>query len=342
MATTAKRQPSLIFAPMATLARWTQKMFQLVPAWMRLGDLRWALRLVKENFPFEAMKDLTTKDGELIHRKTGIALNDLAYQHIKGGLFYWKGFAAYSGVQEFSAGENGLVTMVDDVRFQIHHPATLFVIDEIFAEKLYDLRVNEDIIVLDIGMNVGVAGLFFATRQNVKKVIGFEPLKETYLQAKQNIGLNQALTHKFDIIQAGVSDFKGQVDVPAVGAGSAVFSTDQDFIQTIGHQTSTTVKIDILPIHEIVDDLVKQFPDTGILLKLDCEGEEYKIIDKLLEKDLFKYISVIALEWHFKGFDSLCNILESQGFSVFNLGRKEIDPPCGMIYAFKPKNSIHA
>lgn len=342
MHSTAKRQPWPIFAAMYMLSRWTQKLFQLIPAWLRLGSIRWASRLVKENFPLEAMRDLHVRHGQLVHGKTGISLSNEAYRLIKGEVIYWKEFAGYSGIERFSAEGDTLSTTVDGIRFDVRHAGSLFVIDEIFAERLYDLRVNEDLIVLDVGMNVGVATLYFAAHDHVKKVVGFEPLKETFLQARHNISLNKRLAEKIETFEAGVSDFRGEVDVPTVAAGSAVFSTNADFIQTIGHQAKTTVSIQIMPIQDIIKDLVKRFPDTRILLKLDCEGEEYKIIDKIRQEDLFKYIAVIALEWHFKGFASLCNVLQEHGYSVFNLGRKNIDPPCGMIYAFNPKTSRHA
>lgn len=342
MHTIAKRQPWPIFAAMDILSRWTQKLFQLIPAWIRLGSFRWAFRLVKENFPLEAMRDLTTRQGKLVHVRTGISLTDETYDRLKGGMFYWKEFAGYAGIEQFSSEAGYISTIVDGIRFEVQQAGSLFVIDEIFAERLYDLRVDENLVVLDIGMNVGVATLYFASRNRVKKVVGFEPFQETFLQARHNISLNKALQDKVEIFQAGVSDFRGEVEVPAVGTGSAVFSTDSDFIQTIGHEAKTTVKIQIMPVQDIIKDLVSRFPDTRLLLKLDCEGEEYKIIDKILQENLFKHIAVIALEWHFKGFDPLCRILEDQGFSVFNLGRKNINPPCGMIYAFNPKTSYHA
>lgn len=342
MHTTAKRQPWPIFAGMDILSRWAQKLFQLIPAWIRVGSFKWALRLVKENFPLEAMRDLTTRQGKLVHVRTGVSLTDEAYHRLKGGMLYWKEFAGYAGIEQFSFEAGHISTIVDGIQFEVQQVGSLFVIDEIFAERLYDLRVDENLVVLDIGMNVGVATLYFASRNRVKQVVGFEPLQETFLQARHNISLNKALEGKIEIVQAGVSDFQGEVEVPAVAAGSAVFSTDKDFIQTIGHQAKTTVKIQIMPIQDIIKDLVQRYPDNRILLKLDCEGEEYKIINKILQENLFKHIAVIAMEWHFKGFDSLCSILENQGFSVFNLGRKNIEPPCGMIYAFNPKTSQHA
>jgi hypothetical protein len=35
-----------------------------------------------------------------------------------------------------------------------------------------------------------------------------------------------------------------------------------------------------------------------IILKLDVEGAEYQIIEKLLNDDAFKYIKKLYMEWH--------------------------------------------
>jgi hypothetical protein len=83
----------------------------------------------------------------------------------------------------------------------------------------------------------------------------------------------------------------------------------------------------------VFDEISQKFPGLRVLLKLDCEAE-YKIMEYLSENKLMQKISVVALEWHVKGYEPLCKILTQHGFSVFNLGRKDIDPPVGMIYAF--------
>lgn len=36
----------------------------------------------------------------------------------------------------------------------------------------------------------------------------------------------------------------------------------------------------------------------NIILKIDIEGAEYEVIDKLIEDDTLKYINTIAVEWH--------------------------------------------
>jgi FkbM family methyltransferase len=235
-----------------------------------------------------------------------------------------------------------LVADVDGVRFRIDHEGSLFIIDEIFAERLYDLRLNEDLLVVDVGMNVGIASLFFAGMQNIKAVYSYEPLPETVEQAKNNFALNPLISSKIQPHLCGISDYAGKISVPATVSGSAVFSTDASFIDAHGMNKGDTVEVDIIHIRDVMEKIRATHPGVRVLLKLDCEGEEYKIMDHLSVNGYMPMIAAVALEWHVKGYEPLVAIFEQHGFSVFNLGRKEIDPPVGMIYAFNMKNSAHA
>lgn len=67
-----------------------------------------------------------------------------------------------------------------------------YLIKEIFEEGAYNFHIptKKDIIVFDIGMNIGIASLFFAGRANVKKVYSFEPFAPTYEKAVRNFQMN--------------------------------------------------------------------------------------------------------------------------------------------------------
>lgn len=313
------------------------KLFLLFPAWIRLGSFKWAWRLAEESTSTGELEGLEARNGSLVMTKTGVTLTDEVYPRLKGGLKYWREFAKYKGVESFRLENGQLRTRVDGINFRIDHDGSLFVIDEIFAERLYDLRVNEELIVVDVGMNVGVASLYFASLPNVKAVFGYEPLPETLEQARNNFSLNPELAARITPVLSGVSDYEGKISVPATVSGSAVFSTSSEFIEAHGMNSSRTVEVDIIHIKEVFNNIREQFPGTRVLLKLDCEGEEYRIMDYLAANNYMPMISAIALEWHVKGYEPLCGLLSDQGFSVFNLGRKEIDPPVGMIYAFNMK-----
>lgn len=327
---------------MQKLGRKFLKLFLLFPAWFRLGSFKWAYRLAEENFSQHQYQGLEVRGANLVSERTGIALTDEIYFRLKGGLKYWAPFAAYAGIGFFGMVNGELIAVVDGIRFRVDHNGSLFILDEIFAERLYDLRVEEDLVVLDVGMNVGVATLYFASWPNVKAVFGYEPLPETYLQATHNISINPDLAPKIRPVLSGMSNYQGKISVPAVVSGSAVFSTDPSFIAAHGTESGRQVEVDIVHVGTELDRIRQAFPHTRILLKLDCEGEEYRIMEELAASGRMDMIAVVAMEWHVKGYIPLCEILAAHHFSIFNLGRKDIDPPVGMIYAFNTKPNAHA
>ncbi len=327
---------------MQKLGRKFLKLFLLFPAWFRLGNFKWAYRLAEENFSQHQYNGLSVKDGDLVADATGIVLTDEIYYRLKGGLKYWAPFAQYKGIGYFGMKQGELITTVDGISFRVDHNGSLFILDEIFAERLYDLRVEEDLVVVDVGMNVGVATLFFASWPNVKAVFGYEPLPDTFGQAKHNFSMNPSLSPKIMPVLSGISDYNGKISVPAAVPGSAVFSTDPTFLAAHGMNSGPTVEVDIVQIGGVLENIRQQYPGVRVLLKLDCEGEEYRIMDYLSANRYMDMISVVALEWHVKGYQTLCDLLKAHHFSIFNLGRKDIDPPVGMIYAFNMKTTSDA
>ena len=68
---------------------------------------------------------------------------------------------------------------------------------EVFYKERYNWGGRNDrYVVFDIGMNVGIASLFFAQRNDVECVYGFEPFPVTYQRALENISLNVKLMKK--------------------------------------------------------------------------------------------------------------------------------------------------
>ena len=70
----------------------------------------------------------------------------------------------------FSLKENVLIYYIDGLKLRVTTAEELFIINEIFIGKCYNIIVPQnEFIVIDIGMNVGFASLFFANNQKVKK-----------------------------------------------------------------------------------------------------------------------------------------------------------------------------
>src|SRR5271166_5049437 len=75
---------------------------------------------------------------------------------------------------------------IDDIRF----------LGEIYFKNGYNFVCDGDACVIDVGMNVGLASLYFASKDFVKEVHSFEPSKATYDRALRNLALNPKLSSK--------------------------------------------------------------------------------------------------------------------------------------------------
>lgn len=69
-----------------------------------------------------------------------------------------------------------------------------------------------------------------------------------------------------------------------------------------------------------------------MILKLDCEGEEYGIIEELSKKGILNRFSLIILEWHYYGKDCILQFLQDAGLSYWCNDKNE---RMGLIYAFR-------
>jgi hypothetical protein len=67
-------------------------------------------------------------------------------------------------------------------------------------------------------------------------------------------------------------------------------------------------------------------------LKIDCEGAEYEIIQKLSDTNLLADIDILLIEWHDKGAKMLEDILIANDFRIIS---RHLTSITGMIYAFK-------
>ena len=205
---------------------------------------------------------------------------------------------------------------------------TLQLYREIFIYTPYAFSSNEDCVVMDVGMNIGFASLFFANKNQVKSVYGYELVTDTFHKSAFNFELNTVLKSKIKPFGFGLGDKNSQLDIPYAPPGSVGASINDFMILDKMQKKRTTVLI-----KDIQNEIVSIFEKhkLPIILKLDCEGAEYDIIQRLYELQLFRFIKTIMIEWHIKGPDQIVNKLVSSGFEVFsNLIPAHM--PMGFIY----------
>lgn len=228
--------------------------------------------------------------------------------------------------------KDGVLARFNNLKIYIETPEEFFILKEVFVEKDYNLVSNENYVVFDIGMNIGISSLFFGLQKNVEKIYSFEPVINTYQQAIYNVGLNKDLSPKIEAfnIGLGATTRVEKVLYNPQAKGNCGIRLESSLV--IDKNNSKEIEINIKNVSEVLPDLFETHVGLKKVLKIDCEGAEYEILQKLDESKLLDYIDVLLIEWHDKGSEILEKILIENNFRVVSRYLTSIS---GMIYAFK-------
>ena len=214
--------------------------------------------------------------------------------------------------------ENEIIDVTNDIK--IYNPR-LYELNLIFTEYFLDYYSNFPIdynnrVIIDIGANSGDTALYFASKG--AEVYAFEPVKEYYEMALKNFELNSKLSENIKIYNKGVSYKTGKISIDSLQSALGYI------------KNGTPYEVDIISLESVMDKIKID------LLKMDCEGCEFEIIENTdlssFNEIIFEYHSKIARKNH----EKLIKKLENEGFtikisSVFNYNIDEL----GLIYAYK-------
>ncbi len=234
----------------------------------------------------------------------------------------------------FKIENNKLFVTIDDLHFEVQTAEELFILKEIFVEGVYNFQLkdkSDNYALIDIGMNVAYASCYFAKIKKIPHIISFEPFTPTFDQAKKHIALN----HLEDIIDArnyglgGCDDilsveyapeFKGQMNMQGT-----------NYIRSNITQ-SITEEIIIKKALEPLKQIERDYSTQRFIMKIDCEGAEYDLIN-VIPESLLQRCDLIMMEWHEKGPEVIEEWLSKHGFiqmSFYPLSKR-----AGMIYAIR-------
>jgi len=208
----------------------------------------------------------------------------------------------------------------------------LYIIKEIYLNKLYNLNIPFKHIFIDVGANVGYASLFYSRLLSVEKIIGFEPVKKTYEKALKNISLNPDLEGKIEFHNYGIAGKNIRLK----------FEYSEEFKGSVGIRGLSSSKKNNKSLKELVDVELKDIKEVirqlnneklPLVLKIDTEGAEYDIVRRLWEENLLGNIKVLIIEWHDKGDKELIKYLNNSDYYILSLDFEISD--IGMLYAFK-------
>lgn len=238
------------------------------------------------------------------------------------------------GASFFTDAENNVNVRVAQAQFVINDQEELYILSEVFLEGSYNLlaATNKKIALIDIGMNVGITSLFYASKPEVEKTFSFEPFLPTFNMALNNIKLNPSFSHKLNPNNFGLAKENGSMTISystkqkgRMGFGGAPSSITDKYV--------TQQEIFLKPVADEFAKIKPQVQDNFVVCKMDCEGAEYEIIDALHSAGLLSLPDMYFIEWHVKSPDDIIAKLVQCNFNV--IGTTFKGKPFGMIYAIK-------
>lgn len=175
---------------------------------------------------------------------------------------------------------------------------------EIMSAKLPALHPK---IIYDLGANVGVSSLFFASLYPQATVYGFEPLPENFEVCLLNYrGIrNSSQVFPWAVgAKSGLATFDCKND----SRGGRLKSTQPD--QNL--QTIAQIQVKIISVTDLIEKEGLPPPD---LLKIDVEGAEYDVLEGLA--DYADSVRSIYLETHGDSIRRDCTLwLERHNFQI--------------------------
>ena len=168
-----------------------------------------------------------------------------------------------------------------------------------------DFEINTNDTVIDIGAHIGLFSLLVSQLCKTGKILSFEPVSENFDLFVSNLKLN----HIENILpfNMAVSKNSGRLDL---------FLNNDQSAHNIFSKSSESISVESTSLQKIFDE---NKISSCKMLKLDCEGAEYEIIDSLPSEYLDK-IQNIVMEYHLA--DTKPELVKSLILKIENAGFK--------------------
>jgi FkbM family methyltransferase len=232
------------------------------------------------------------------------------------------------------AEKEGFLLSFDLFKFYIEGNEEFYILNEVFVNHDYHFESPKKSILIDIGANIGIASIYMSKIQSVEKIYAFEPVEVTFKQAIYNLSINN-ISEKVDIKNFGLGDSnkKSSFKFDPNSKGSAGLSSVKSD-RYIGNINAVEIEVDIRNSYDICKDIIEQYPNHQIVIKMDCEGAENEILSALLKNNLISKIDLFMIEWHHDNFEFVSKLLKDHDFGFFTKNER---PQAGLILAFNNK-----
>jgi FkbM family methyltransferase len=213
-----------------------------------------------------------------------------------------------------------IIAQINGVVFNLETWEDIYILNEVFHVGEYDIRLGSNYHVIDIGGNIGVAALYFASQPHVSKVDSFELVPATAERFKKNLELNPLLSKKITLHEYGLAADDRSLDIdyyPELAGSMGIAGIAERASQlNLDKKDCAKINVSVKNSVDIFRALIDQNPMVTFVAKIDCEGAEYEIIEALYRTGLLGQIHAFVIEWHELGPDILRERLESAGHFV--------------------------
>ncbi len=167
-------------------------------------------------------------------------------------------------------------------------------IKEIFFNESYKLLNVKNKTVIDVGANIGDTAIYFALN-GAKHVYAFEPYPYYYKFAVDNVKLNN-IDNKITVINEGCG--VNNIIYLSKDSEKLYITLNKEF----GGLLYTDKELNTKGIKKIktrdLNNIINKYNIKNAVLKIDCEGCEYKLINKASANTLKKFDEII-IECHY-------------------------------------------
>ena len=162
----------------------------------------------------------------------------------------------------------------------------LMALTNVWMINEYDIenfKINTNDIIIDIGAHIGLFSLLVSQLCKTGKILSFEPVRENFDLLVSNLKLN----HIENVLPFNMAISKNLDKLN-------LFLNDDQSAHSIFPKSSESISVESTSLQKIFEE---NKISSCKLLKLDCEGAEYEIIDSLPSEYLNK-IQNIVMEYH--------------------------------------------
>ena len=149
---------------------------------------------------------------------------------------------------------------------------------------LHEMDITSDSVVVDVGAFTGGWAQHIVDRYD-PLIYAFEPNPRSFASLQEKASSNPKLRP----MQYGLGDEDLSVDFTLNGLGSSMCD------DRTGHSNMERVKVEIAAIDRVWKDLKLGRVD---LMKINIEGAEFPLLDKMIKTDLLKQVDCFLIQFH--------------------------------------------